>query len=238
MFRRMVLSLLGLVSPAVAATAGEEPAPLRVATFQVDATPPLGSPLCGGGVKPAAEVIDLLSARGVVLLTDQSPIVLCAIDWVGIGNGGHDAFRAALAEAAGTTPDRVTVHTLHQHDAPACDFTAEELLDAEGLGGVMFDPKFARLVIARTARAVKQSLGKARPVTHVGLGVGVVEKVASNRRILGPDGRVAIVRYSSSRNPAAVAAPEGVIDPKLRLVSLWDGDRPLVSITHYATHPQ
>ena len=40
------------------------------------------------------------------------PIVLCAVDWIGIANEGHDAFRDALAEAAGTTRDRVAVHTL------------------------------------------------------------------------------------------------------------------------------
>ena len=38
--------------------------------------------------------------------------------------------------------------------------------------------------------------------------------------------------------PAAVAAPEGTIDPYVRLLSFWDGDRPLVAITYYATHPQ
>jgi hypothetical protein len=65
-----------------------------------------------------------------------------------------------------------------------------------------------------------------------------VEKVASNRRLLGADGRVAIVRLSSSKKPEAQAAPEGTIDPLVRLVSLWNGDRALAVLTYYATHPQ
>ena len=39
-------------------------------------------------------------------------------------------------------------------------------------------------------------------------------------------------------DPAAIAAPEGTIDPVLKLLSFWDGDTPLISITYYATHPQ
>jgi hypothetical protein len=65
-----------------------------------------------------------------------------------------------------------------------------------------------------------------------------VEKVASNRRILGPDGKVKYVRYSSCRIKAAIDAPEGVIDPYLRTVSFWNGDTPLAVLTYYATHPQ
>ena len=110
------------------------PARLSIATFAVDATPPLGSPLCDGAVEPARKIDDPLGARGLVLLGAEQPIVLCAVDWVGIGNGGYDALREALADAAGTTADRVAVHALHQHDAPGCDFEAEAILADLGLG--------------------------------------------------------------------------------------------------------
>ena len=43
-----------------------------------------------------------LRARGGVVGA-EAPIVLCAIDWIGLANGGHDAFRDALAQAAGTS---------------------------------------------------------------------------------------------------------------------------------------
>ena len=235
MCRRLFASLAVTLFVAAAATAAE---PLKVGTFQVDATPPLGSPLCDGLVPPAKEVVDRLSARGVVLITDETPIVLCAIDWVGVGNGGYDAWRQALAKAAGTTESRVAVHCLHQHDAPGCDFDAEELLAGHGLAGAAFHVAFAHKTIDRAAAAVREAVAKAQPVTHLGLGVGRVEKVASNRRILGPDGKVQFVRYSSCKDENVRAAPEGVIDPDVRLVSFFDGERPLVSITYYATHPQ
>ena len=206
---------------------------LRVAVFQADATPPIGSPVA---YAPARKIEDPLSARGIVLLGAGEPIVLCAVDWIGIGNGGHDAWRRALAEAAGTTPGRVTVHTLHQHDGVRCDFDQVELLGEKAKA--RFDADFARKTIAATAEAVRESLKNARPVTHLGTGAAKVEKVASNRRILGPNGKVVMGRMSSCRNPKAVAAPEGVIDPVLRILSLWDGDEPIVCLSYYATHPQ
>lgn len=234
MFRILSLGLMLLA--AHSALGGDQP--LRVGVFHVDATPPLGSALCDGLVPPAKEIVDPLSARGVVLLTDERPIVLCVLDWVGIGNEGHDAFRLALAEAAGTTPERVSVHAVHQHDAPGCDFGAEKILAAEGMSGACFDPEFARKCIVRTAAAVKAAVRQAVPVSHIGLGEAIVEKVASNRRILGEDGKVAVGRMSSSKIEKAIAAPEGVIDPKLRLISFWQQERPLASLTYYATHPQ
>lgn len=223
---------------AVCSLDAAEAPPLRIATFQVDATPPLGSPLCGGSVDPAREIVDPLSARGIVLLTAGRPVVLCAVDWVGIGNGGHDAWREALAEAAGTSVDCVSVHTLHQHDAPACDFSTEELLAEHGLSGEMFDVKFSRGVIARAAAAVAEAVQSPQPVTHLGTGAAPVEQVASNRRLLADNGKVHTVRFSSSRIPEAISAAEGVVDQQVKLISLWNEDQPLVAITHYATHPQ
>ena len=233
---RILLLLSFLVwtpSGPVSADAG-----LRVAVFQADATPPLGSPLCNGGVKPVKEVVTPLTARGVVLLGAGRPIVLCALDWVGIGNESHDQFRKALAQSVDTSVDRVTLHTLHQHDTPGSDFATERLLAEHGLSGKFSNAEFDGRVMRRLASAAKDSLAKAQSVTHVGLGVGKVEKVASNRRILGPDGRVAIVRFSASRNAKAQAAPEGTIDPLVRLIAFWNGDEPVTVLTYYATHPQ
>lgn len=208
---------------------------LRIATFEVDASPPVGSPLA---YDPCERIIMRLSARGVVLMGDGKPVVLCAVDWIGIGNGGYDEWRKALAQAAGTTPERVAVHALHQHDAPACDLSAEALLQKRGLGGTRYDEEFLRNTIADAADAVRNALPDARPVTHLGLGKAEVEKVASNRRILGDDGKVRAMRWTACRDPELRALPEGTIDPLVRLVSFWNGEEPLAVLSYYACHPQ
>jgi hypothetical protein len=48
---------------------------------------------------------------------------------------------------------------------------------------------------------------------------------------------VAKVRYSACLDPEAIAAPEGLIDPYLRLVSFWHDEQPLACLAYYATHP-
>ena len=81
------------------------PATLRIATFDVDATPPLGAMMAYDHVTNCWDLG--LRARGIVLLGAGAPIVLCAVDWIGIDNEGHDAFRDALAHPAGTPRQRV-----------------------------------------------------------------------------------------------------------------------------------
>jgi len=233
---RLLLTLL-CFGWATAATAEHA---LKAAVFQVDATPPLGTPLCcWGNNGGAVEVTAPLSARGLVLHpAGQDPIVLCAVDWVGIGNESHDAWRMALANAVGTNPDRVAVHALHQHDAPEDDVTTDNLLDPVGLGGYVSNIGFTTDTMRRAAAAAGEALLRLEPVTHVGAGEGRVEKVASNRRIPGHDAKVRAVRYTATRDPAIRAEPEGTIDPMLKCVSFWNGDKPLAVMTYYATHPQ
>jgi len=233
----IVFVSLGLCRSTVAAQpATDPPANLRVATFDVDATPPIGSMMA---YDPVTNKWDLgLRARGIVLLGAGDPIVLCAVDWIGIANGGHDAFCEKLASAAGTSPQRVAVHALHQHDAPDCDFSAEEILKSAGLDSRQFDSRFQRELIASLAGALRDSLPRAKPITHLGLGEARVEKVASNRRILGPDGKVRATRWTATTDPAVRAEPEGVIDPMVSLVSFWNGEQPVAVLSYYATHPQ
>src|SRR5688572_28441067 len=126
MIRRLtfVLSTLLAQGGAVPLPAQREPS-VRLATYDIDATPPVGSFMAYDPVKARWDLG--LRARGIVLLGSGDPIVLCSIDWIGIANESHDVFRETLAKAAGTAPARVAVHALHQHDAPDCDFSAEKI---------------------------------------------------------------------------------------------------------------
>src|SRR5207247_6881368 len=90
----------------------------------------------------------------------------------------------------------------------------------------------------RIAAAIKKALERPRPVTQLGIGKAKVEEVAATRRVMGPDGKVKYVRYSSTKDPKIRAEPEGVYDPYVQLLSFWDGDQPVASLTYYATHPQ
>ena len=208
---------------------------LKLLTFDVDATPSVGSELTYQRMEASWDLS--LRARGIVLFGAGDPIVLCAVDWIGIANESQDTFKEALAAAAGTTPDRVEVHTVHQHDAPICDFTSEKICIEKGIDPGPFEGSFQRQVIATLAERIAATLDQARPVTAVGFGSARVHRVASNRAVRLRDGSIG-TRYSSEKRPEYQGLPRGLVDPELSMVSFWDGDEPLAALSFYATHPQ
>jgi hypothetical protein len=208
----------------------------HLATFAADVTPPAGHPLCGGWIEPVRSLEDPLRAPGVVLLGMGQPIVLCAVDWCGVRNEAHRLWRQALAQAAHTVPENVALQCVHPHDAPFADIEAERLLEAAGAPRSL-DLKFFERTVQQTADALRTALSHTEPLTHLGIGQARVERVASNRRVIGADGKVKYWRGSSTKDPKAREEPEGLIDPWLKTLSFWDGDRPLAALHYYATHP-
>lgn len=209
---------------------------LKVSTFDIDATPPVGSYLAYDKMENSGELG--LRARGLVLLGNGKPVVLCAVDWLGIANEGQDAFKKALADAAVTDVDRVVVHTLHQHDAPVCDFSAERILKKNGIKPKSFKSDFQRKFIKKLKLAVENSVKKPHPVTHYSIGAAPVRKVASNRRILDENGMIMEMRGSSCKDSLIREKPVGVIDSMVSVIGLWNGDTPVAVLSFYATHPQ
>jgi hypothetical protein len=252
--------LASLARPALAAEG------LRIATFESDATPPLGYDMGYSVVKGVAAP---LQAKGVVITGAGKPIVMVAVDWMEIDGRARDEWHALLAKAAGTTPDRVALQALHQHDAPGINFFIFDERARHGVAkpvpaGVPNERVWVRSVMKKSAAALTKALRDARPVTHVGLGKANAEMIGANRRLMGANGRVAMHRQSTSTNiyPAEVAAqikvdadadghhlsifhpedakaaPEGLMDPAVRVISFWNGNRQLASLTYYASHPQ
>lgn len=208
-----------------------------IATFRADITPPVGHALCGGMVQPAKSIGDPLSARGLVILGAGDPLVLACLDWTELRNEAYERWRGELAKAAVTTPKRVILSCVHQHDAPYADLEAQRLLDASGMKGFHVDPDFHERAVQAVAASLRESLTKATPITEFGCGEAEVERVASNRRVVLPDGKVTFKRYSKTNDPRIKNAPEGTIDPKLKTISFWAEGRPVAALSVYAVHP-
>ena len=206
---------------------------VQIATFRADVTPPIGAPLCGGLVKPAAGVSDPLLALGIVLLSDKKPVVLCAIDFCEIRGADHVHWREVLAKAAGTTPERVALHSLHQHNAPLVDTAVQKLLPEIGVVDVVATAK----ALSGVAASIVNALKTPQSVTHISTGEAKVGEVAGNRRVQVVDGKVGKMRGSASKDEVLRALPEGLIDPMLKTISFWNGDTKLAALHYYATHP-
>lgn len=211
-------------------------APLRVATFRCEVTPPPGEPLIWD--VPLTRVESPLWAKGIVLEDARGRYVVCAFDWCEIANESEWAFRATLAKAAGTPVSRVVVHSVHQHAAPYADAGAHRWLDAAPKPPLRLSDRFLEEVSRRLATAVGDAVRRLEPFDRIGAGQAKVERVASSRRIRAEDGKI-VVRFSTGgKDPKLAAAPEGVVDPMLKTVTLARGERPLVRLHFYATHPQ
>jgi hypothetical protein len=217
---RLMAATLLLVAACTPVREGP-PARLSAAAFSSDATPPIGHWLAGTKIKPAEVIEGPLLLKGVVLQDGDTRYVLAALDWCTLSDDAYDTFRRKIAAAAGTSPSKVAVHCTHTHSGPA---------------GRPSDELLSRASDA-AQKAVREALPEMRPFTHVGVGKARVENFASNRRVPGKDGKI-LVRYSSTKDAALRAEPEGLIDPWLRTVTLFDGEKPLVRMHYYASHPQ
>lgn len=210
---------------------------LQIAPFRFDVTPPEGHSLCGGWIPSVSGVDDPLEAIGYVLLGAGKPIVICAVDWTGLCNSAHLRWRQAFSRAAGTTPDRVAVQCLHQHDAPFVCLDTDRILRQYPELPPNVDPDYFERCLSSGVTAITDSLRKARRVTHVATSSAEVENVASNRRILGPDGRVLTNRSVAPGSDDVRDLPTGVIDPLMRCVAFYTGMQKVVACYYYAVHP-
>ncbi|MCA1902811.1 MAG: hypothetical protein LDL53_11450 [Candidatus Hydrogenedens sp.] len=210
---------------------------LRVASFKCDATPPLGTPWYPS-YKPLDTIEHPLLAKGLIIETDKQRYVLCAIDWCEIANRSYYQLCEMIATAVKTEPNAVFVHTVHQHTAPMCDADAFDIIGTiqnppPCPKNEVFDEIYRRIV-----QSIESALPQLMPCTSIEIGKAKVERVASNRRVVMPDGTIA-TRSSSCKDPKLIEAEEGLIDPYVRTLSFVSkAGRPIVRLHYYATHPQ
>lgn len=208
----------------------------RIATFNADVTPPLGTPVYSS-FEPLSVIEHPLQAKGVIIDDGIAPYVLCAVDYCELCNSTHTRFREALAEAAGTEAGRVVVQTVHQHTAPMADADAIRILSAAPNPPPYPAIESIEIPLGRLVAAVREARSHFQPYDYIGTGQAKAERVASNRRVPLGDGKVGF-RASSCRDPKLIEAPEGLIDPFVKTVTFAQGDKPLARLHYYATHPQ
>lgn len=211
-------------------------APLRVASFTCDATPPLGEPMLW--MNPLQKVVTPLLAKGIVLEDGTNRFVLCVFDWCLIGNESNVNFRRALADAVGTPLSRVSVHTVHQHAAPYSDEGAHRLLDAAPQPTTHLSSNYLGYLRTQLANAAAAAVKHLEVFDRIGTGEAKVDRVGSQRRLHDEAGKL-YLRFSTGALQKKLAeAPEGDIDPMLKTITFARGEKPIVRLHFYASHPQ
>lgn len=226
-----VCCLIAVLLPMLAGAAS-----LRLSTFSCDATPPLGEPMLWA--TPLKSVEFPLSAKGVVFEQSGERYVICTLDWCLVGNDSYQTFCRALAAGAGTTPDRVILHSIHQHAAPYADEGAARMLAEAPKPLPHLSAGFLEGLRTRLTAAVSNAANGLQKVDRIGVARTPVEGVASARRLVGENGKVTIRFSNAAKDPRMANAPEGPIDSEMRTITFARGSKPVVRLHFYATHPQ
>ncbi len=211
---------------------------LQLVHFTADVSPPLHQRVCVGFIPEFTEIEHPLLAKGIVLKNQQDVYVLCALDYCGLCNNSYDRFRQRIAAAAGTTPDRVALQSLHQHTAPVFDANTDRLLYADKPQQLEEGRTAESQAIEQIVEAVTEAQSKWSYVTHLSAVTEKVDRVASNRRIAQADGSIVVRHSAGGKDPVLRDASEGLIDPLLRTITFFNGETPLVRMHYFASHPQ
>ena len=152
-------------------------------------------------------------------------------------NESYDFLRQSIGKAAGVDGSHVALHCLHQHTAPAMSTAAQRLQLEESDPRRVASAEYLISVADKLAAAIKQSCDRWLPVTQLGTGKAMVERVASSRRIELPDGTIQ-GRSSSTQEAKLHHMEEGLIDPWVRTISLENSEGAVTHVHYYASHPQ
>jgi hypothetical protein len=98
---------------------------------------------------------------------------------------------------------------------------AEKILKDAGMDARQYESSYQRQILTNLSAAVSAAVSNAQPLTHIGLGEAQVHKVASNRRIHGPDGKVRAVRYTRDDQSGASGGTRRRHRSHGVLVSFW-----------------
>ena len=190
------------------ATDPAEAATLRAGAAKVDITNYDAGPVDGP-----------MHARALVVESDDTSVVIVAVDAVAIGEIGYigneylGQVRARIEQELGVPPAQVMVNASHCHGIVCAD------------------------VAERTFEAVRLAKERLEPV-KVGVGTGREDGISENRRIRLKDGREIDVRHAYSMPADEDVAEVGPIDPEIGLLRLdaMDG-RTVAVVYNFACHP-
>ncbi|MFK5923325.1 MAG: hypothetical protein QM496_14195 [Verrucomicrobiota bacterium] len=211
---------------------------LKVTTFSVDITPPLGAPVGLGYIPILKTKEHPLLARGMILKDSGMTCAIVTLDWMEVHNESYDLLRQAIAKAAGTSESRVALHCLHQHTAPAISKRSQQLDLDENDPRRIASTEYLSDVAKKISQAIKESQKNWSKVNTISTGKAKVNRVASSRRLPKADGGIQGRGSSTKGKPELRELPEGLIDPWVRTVSFDGADNSIVQLHYYASHPQ
>ena len=174
----------------------------RAAPFAVDVTPPGGHPIAYGVNNKTDSP---LYVRGQVIDDGYSRAVFASADFIGLSDRAYSGWRRTLARVAQTPEKNVFLHAVHQHDSIYPAPAADEILKKYGFKPNVepgYWKRITDILEKEVERCVKPGrAGRFRKADSLAVSETRLSGLASNRRILGNDGKIRAMRWSMCDTP-------------------------------------
>ena len=232
----LLLAVIGgifLASWGQGLSAAENSPLLKIVTFKVDVTPPVGERLA---YVFNEQIETPIYVSGIVLDDGKTRAIWISCDYLYLCGEIHVLWTDEIAKSAKVPRENIFLHSVHLHDTPwmAPGYNPKEGEDWQMIVNPEYCAKSLKDVSAAIAQAVAghwQTVGKLL-TSETRLG-----GLASSRRIYDETGRMR-PRLSGVNPPEVQALTTGKIDPILRTICFENTDgRRIVALHFYATHP-
>jgi hypothetical protein len=205
--------------------------PFKAGFAERDITPEIGMESPGGyGKSFHRSIHDPCKVRAAVFDDGQSKVAIVGIDAIGIRRDTVQKVRKAIAEKTGIAPEAILIGASHSHSSgPVAWIKPGEFDKASPLVQKLAYEQSTNVdlkYLSRVEQALIDAVSSAhdgRVAARAGVGRGLEDTVAFNRRFRMRDGRE--VTHPGLGNPEIVA-PAGPVDPEVGVVGAWDAKDP------------
>lgn len=209
---------------------------VQVGSAKVDITPPLTIPYLGYEPRHAFfhGVHDPLFARAVVVNDDRTQVAVIAADAIGFSNdilGPGRNFTAEVRQRIerqiGIPAAHIMLTSSHAHSTPET-IHLRRLLDTPAAA------PWLETLMDQLASAAIMAAEHKRPAS-LKVGIGEVQGLSRNRRVIGPDGHIA---PGGKVGPGSPGLTSGPIDPRVAVLYCESDDgKSCVVLANFACHP-
>ncbi len=215
---------------------------LKVGFAERDITPDIGMEEPGGYGKVFHRSLhDPCKVRAAVFDDGQRRVALVGIDALAIRRPQVENVRKAVHEKCGIPPEAILIGASHSHSSgPTCMILPGEYDHASTLvrwlayeKSSCADPKYLARVEKQLVAAICAA-DRSRAEARCGVGKGIEDKVAFNRRFRMKNGLT--FTHPGQLNPDIVE-PAGPIDPEVGVIGVWNRQgKCLGCVVNYSCH--
>ena len=244
LFSRVLIAaaVLGWAGALAAAPAADPPHAMKAGFAERDITPEIGMEAPGGYGKAYHRTLhDPCKIRAAVFDDGTKRVVLIGVDALAVRRPLVEACRQQIHARCGIAPEAILIGASHSHSSgPTCMVLPGEYDHGSPLVKSLAyeksscaDPRYLERVQKELVEAVCQA-DKARAEARCGIGKGIEDKVAFNRRFRMKNGLSHT--HPGQLNPEIVE-PAGPIDPEVGVLGAWNSAGKCVGcVVNYACH--